>query len=49
MNGMQYKVFWLGHPASEATWEPESSLLDDAPMEVEEYNAKNRRALLSTL
>ncbi|KDR74070.1 hypothetical protein GALMADRAFT_124287 [Galerina marginata CBS 339.88] len=38
--GRQYLVYWEGYPPSEATWEFEGSLLDDAPKSVEEYLAK---------
>ncbi|KAF9477996.1 hypothetical protein BDN70DRAFT_836922 [Pholiota conissans] len=41
-NGRQFFVFWEGYPDSDATWEFESSLKDDAPVIVAEYlSAKN--------
>ncbi|KAF8235846.1 hypothetical protein L208DRAFT_1391644 [Tricholoma matsutake] len=41
-DGVEYKVYWLGYPDSEATWEPEKSLKADAPVAVEEYWAEKR-------
>lgn len=39
-DGRKYLVFWVGYSPSEATWEFESSLVEDAPALVEEYKAK---------
>ncbi|KAL5506976.1 hypothetical protein ACEPAH_6432 [Sanghuangporus vaninii] len=36
-----YFVDWLGYPASARTWEPRESLLDDAPLAVEEYERES--------
>ncbi|KAF8637106.1 hypothetical protein AX17_003010 [Amanita inopinata Kibby_2008] len=36
-NGVEYFVYWFGYPDSDATWEPEALLLEDAPLAVEEY------------
>ncbi|KAL5484863.1 hypothetical protein ACEPAI_7505 [Sanghuangporus weigelae] len=36
-----YFVDWLGYPASARTWEPRTSLLDDAPLAVEEYERES--------
>lgn len=36
----QFFVFWVGYPASDATWEFESSLLHDAPATIAEYFLK---------
>lgn len=38
-NGLEFHVFWLGYPKSDATWEPELSLASDAPVIVKEYKA----------
>lgn len=35
--GREYLVCWWGYPASEATWEPEVNLLDDAGDAVKDY------------
>jgi len=35
--GVEYRVYWEGYADSEATWEPEENLKDDAPLAVEEY------------
>lgn len=36
----QYYVYWVGYPASDATWEYENALLDEAPAAVLEYLKK---------
>ena len=36
----QFFVYWVGYPASNATWEFESSLMHDAPATIKEYFAK---------
>jgi len=41
-NGLEFLVFWLGYPNSDATWEPELSLASDAPVIVKEYKAAKR-------
>lgn len=33
----EFYVFWEGYPEDEATWEPEDSLMEDAPRVVREY------------
>lgn len=35
--GRQFLVYWVGYPPSDASWEHESSLLQDAPLAVAEY------------
>ncbi|KAF9552701.1 hypothetical protein CPC08DRAFT_673900 [Agrocybe pediades] len=42
-NGKQYFVYWVGYPDSDATWEFESSLLEDAPAIVQEYLASLKK------
>lgn len=38
VNGVrEFHVFWEGYPEDEATWEPESSLMEDAPSVVRAY------------
>lgn len=39
-NGLEFFVYWLGYPDRDATWEFESSLMQDAPNIVKEYLAK---------
>ncbi|KII93460.1 hypothetical protein PLICRDRAFT_49507 [Plicaturopsis crispa FD-325 SS-3] len=39
----EYQVYWLGYPPSDATWEPEWSLLEDAPSALEEYRKSKRK------
>ena len=34
---IEYRVHWSGFPASEATWEPESTLLEDVPELIEDF------------
>ncbi|KAF8970599.1 hypothetical protein BDZ97DRAFT_52967 [Flammula alnicola] len=41
--GRQFFVFWIGYPPSDATWEYESSLLEDAPATIAEYFAKTTK------
>lgn len=36
-NGREYLVFWWGYPDSDATWEPEPTLMDDAAGAVHDY------------
>lgn len=36
----QYHVYWVGYPESDATWEFENNLLDEAPAAVEDYLTK---------
>lgn len=38
--GRFYRIHWVGYPDSEDSWEWKSSLLDDAPAVVREYEAK---------
>jgi len=38
--GREYLVCWWGYPASEATWEPEITLMDDAEDAVKDYWAR---------
>lgn len=35
--GREYLVYWWGYPDSEATWEPERTLMDDAAGAVQDY------------
>ena len=35
--GTQYLVFWVGYPDHDATWEFESSLMDEAPSAIQDY------------
>jgi hypothetical protein len=36
-NGREYLVYWVGYPPSDASWEPEEHLLDEAKGAVTEY------------
>lgn len=36
-DGIEYLVYWRGYSDEDATWEPEESLLDDAPLAIQEY------------
>jgi len=42
-NGKQYFVYWVGYSAKDASWEFESSLLQDTPESVEEYLASLKK------
>ncbi|KAF8902412.1 hypothetical protein CPB84DRAFT_1846344 [Gymnopilus junonius] len=39
-DGQQYLVYWVGYSPEDATWEFESSLLEDAPATIKAYNTK---------
>ncbi|PFH45738.1 hypothetical protein AMATHDRAFT_77938 [Amanita thiersii Skay4041] len=43
-HGPEYLVYWFGYPDSDATWEPETLLMDDAPAAVNEYLAQHGRS-----
>ncbi|KAF8622612.1 hypothetical protein AX15_006869 [Amanita polypyramis BW_CC] len=36
-DGMKYLVYWRGYSEKDATWEPEESLLEDAPLAIAEF------------
>jgi hypothetical protein len=38
---LQYLVHWEGYPREEDTWEPEATMKEDAPDDVDEFHAKN--------
>lgn len=40
VKGREYLVYWWGYPDSEATWEPEVTLNDDAPGAIHDYWAR---------
>lgn len=44
----EFLVFWVGYPDSDATWEPESSLMQDAAIIVKEYLEEHERPVLSS-
>lgn len=35
--GREYLIYWFGYSDKDASWEPEESLLDDAPLAIQEY------------
>jgi hypothetical protein len=42
-DGRQFRVYWEGYPASDATWEFESSLKDDAPEAISDYFSNKKK------